>query len=81
MANDPEVYEDPSAFRPERFLGAQSALDPHEFVFGFGRRACPGPALASATSYAFISVCLAALNFAPAPEGAPGPDFFSGTVR
>ncbi|KAH9170063.1 cytochrome P450 oxidoreductase [Lactarius sanguifluus] len=55
IANDPEIYEDPGTFRPERFLGAQSALDPHAFVFGFGRRGCPGVALAGATVYAFMS--------------------------
>ncbi|KAH8985752.1 cytochrome P450 oxidoreductase [Lactarius hatsudake] len=81
IANDPEIYEDPGTFRPERFLGAQSALDPHAFVFGFGRRGCPGVALAGATVYAFMSAALAALNFAPGPEGAPSPEFISGTVR
>ncbi|KAI9451145.1 cytochrome P450 oxidoreductase [Lactarius psammicola] len=80
IANDPENYEDPGAFRPERFLGAQSVLDPHAFVFGFGRRGCPGVALAGATVYAFMSAALATLNFAPGPEGAPSPDFISGTV-
>ena len=82
IANDPENYEDPAAFRPERFLGAQSALDPHAYVFGFGRRGCPGIALAGATVYAFMSAALATLNFAPlGPEGMPSPEFISGTVR
>ncbi|KAH9051796.1 cytochrome P450 oxidoreductase [Lactarius vividus] len=80
IANDPEIYEDPGTFRPERFLGAQSALDPHAFVFGFGRRGCPGVALAGATVYAFMSAALATLKFAPGPEGAPSPEFISGTV-
>ncbi|KAI0261388.1 cytochrome P450 [Gloeopeniophorella convolvens] len=80
IANDPDIYEDPSAFLPERFLGADSALDPHEFVFGFGRRGCPGQALADASVYMFMSASLATLNFAPTPEGAPMPEFFSGTV-
>ncbi|KAI0296290.1 cytochrome P450 [Multifurca ochricompacta] len=80
IANDPEIYDDPSAFRPERFLGAQSALDPHTFVFGFGRRGCPGQALAGATVYAFMSASLATLKFEPAPECPPSPEFISGTV-
>ena len=62
-------------------MGAQSALDPHAFVFGFGRRGCPGVALAGATVYAFMSAALATLNFAPGPEGPPSPEFISGTVR
>ena len=40
--NDPEVYEDPEVFRPERFIrdGAldTSVRDPAAFVFGYGRR-------------------------------------------
>ena len=83
IANDPEIYDDPGAFRPERFLGAQgtSMLDPHAFVFGFGRRKCPGVVLADATIYAFMSAALATLSFAPGPDGPPSPDFISGTVR
>ena len=41
--HDPQAYESPDEFRPERFIGADGALDPGardpaDFVFGFGRR-------------------------------------------
>ena len=43
--HDPAVYEDPDAFRPERFIRDgkldPSVQDPGSFVFGFGRR-CVG---------------------------------------
>jgi cytochrome P450 len=42
ITRDEEMYPDPLEFRPERFLGPSPQVDPHKFVFGFGRRACPG---------------------------------------
>ena len=41
--HDPNIYEDPYEFRPERFirngrLDFSNAPDPATFVFGFGRR-------------------------------------------
>ena len=41
--HDPNVYEDPDEFRPERFirdgkLDFTAAPDPAAFIFGFGRR-------------------------------------------
>lgn len=41
MAHDPENYNDPFTFKPERFLeveGRMPELDSRNFVFGFGRR-------------------------------------------
>lgn len=48
MLFDPEVYYQPDAFIPERFLSRDGTThdptirDPHAIVFGFGRRMCPG---------------------------------------
>ena len=42
--HDPEIYENPDDFRPERFLkenkstDSDTIRDPFDFVFGFGRR-------------------------------------------
>lgn len=45
ILHDKDVYPEPSAFRPERFLDTQGHLrdlkpaeDPTEIAFGFGRR-------------------------------------------
>ncbi|OKL57715.1 hypothetical protein UA08_06907 [Talaromyces atroroseus] len=49
FTHDPNVYRDPSAFDPERFLATENHVpepDPHDFAFGFGRRICPGRLLA-----------------------------------
>lgn len=52
LSRDPVYYPNPSDFIPERFLLAddtgsgvtfnKSTLDPCQYVFGFGRRICPG---------------------------------------
>ena len=40
--HDPDTFEDPEKFAPERFLRDgkldTNARDPYDFVFGFGRR-------------------------------------------
>ena len=45
MSRDKVRYHDAEKFMPERFLKPEGALtddDPSDFVFGFGRRKCPG---------------------------------------
>ncbi|KAE8652315.1 cytochrome P450 81Q32 [Cucumis sativus] len=40
---DPKSWDDPTSFRPERFLGAGNELQTNKLIpFGVGRRACPG---------------------------------------
>lgn len=42
ISRDEEMYPDPLEFKPERFLGPSPQLNPRKFIFGFGRRGCPG---------------------------------------
>jgi hypothetical protein len=45
FTHDPAVYPDPMTFRPERFLETathKAEPDPRNFIFGYGRRICPG---------------------------------------
>lgn len=52
-------------FRPERFLeteGLNPEADPHKFVFGFGRRICPGRVLADQALFLNVSQSLAVFN-------------------
>ncbi|KAJ8590794.1 cytochrome P450 [Rhizopogon salebrosus TDB-379] len=62
IARDGGIYPDPLEFRPERFLGPSPQVDPHRFVFGFGRRACPGMYFAEASLYLNIACILAAFT-------------------
>ncbi|KIO27713.1 hypothetical protein M407DRAFT_232359 [Tulasnella calospora MUT 4182] len=42
ISRNPRHYSNPSNFDPERYLKPVPELDPREFTFGLGRRACPG---------------------------------------
>ncbi|KAG0700990.1 cytochrome P450 [Suillus ampliporus] len=45
ISRDPEVYPDPHAFKPQRWIDDQGRLKDdllRFFVYGFGRRVCPG---------------------------------------
>ncbi|CAI0567310.1 unnamed protein product [Linum tenue] len=46
MGRDPEVWEDPMAFNPERFVDITGSKEIKMMPFGVGRRMCPGYALA-----------------------------------
>ena len=46
ITRDEEMYPDPSTFDPNRHLGDNPQSDPFQYVFGFGRRLCPGRTLA-----------------------------------
>ncbi|KAH8666067.1 cytochrome P450 [Ilyonectria robusta] len=65
FTHDPEVYDEPMSFNPGRFLetdGHEPAPDPHKFVFGFGRRICPGRILADNALYLTIAQSLAVFS-------------------
>ncbi|KAG2152829.1 cytochrome P450 [Suillus clintonianus] len=53
ISRDPDVYPEPDAFKPQRWIDDQGNLreDLKFFTFGFGRRACPGQHLASRSMY------------------------------
>ncbi|KAG8947353.1 hypothetical protein FRC04_010801 [Tulasnella sp. 424] len=64
MSRNPAYFPDPTAFKPERHInnpgqpGPTPTLDPRHFVFGFGRRTCPGNELALHSSWMGVAAVL-----------------------
>ncbi|KAK5996404.1 Cytochrome P450 monooxygenase CLM2 [Cladobotryum mycophilum] len=46
LTHDPEIYQDPNSFAPERYMEPRNEADPRKWVYGYGRRVCPGRHLA-----------------------------------
>ncbi|KAH7886701.1 CyP450 monooxygenase [Phlebopus sp. FC_14] len=61
IGHDESNYEDPHTFNPSRFLTQEGKLndDNVHYVFGFGRRICPGRYLAEASLWIAIASVLA----------------------
>ncbi|EDR10167.1 uncharacterized protein LACBIDRAFT_248655 [Laccaria bicolor S238N-H82] len=73
ILHDPEVFEAPEEFKPERYLKDgqidPSVRDPVVAAFGFGRRMCPGRYLSDNSLYSIVSSVLAVYNInAPVDE-------------
>ncbi|KAI0768267.1 CyP450 monooxygenase [Trametes elegans] len=62
FSRDTRVYPDPERFNPERFLKDgqinTDVQDPNTFVFGYGRRVCPGRHFAEASLFIMIASVL-----------------------
>ncbi|KAL5639453.1 hypothetical protein ACGC1H_006825 [Rhizoctonia solani] len=65
MLRDPKVHQLPETFNPSRFVGSNAEPDPEDVVFGFGRRRCPGVAVAQTSVWLSIALTLAAFNVTP----------------
>ena len=72
-----DFYEDPSSFKPERFINGRGEFVPDEKVmyFGTGKRRCVGEILARPQMYLFAAAMLQAFKFIPA--GGKKPDHLS----
>jgi len=69
MLHDEDTYEDPMTFWPERFDGRFPDIkDPRSFVFGFGRRLCPGRHLAANSVFIAMACLLSTFDFSKARD-------------
>ncbi|EIM81953.1 cytochrome P450 [Stereum hirsutum FP-91666 SS1] len=86
ISHDPELFADPETFEPERFLNAKDPrLVDFNLPFGFGRRICPGQAVAMQSLFIVISRMLWAFDFNPALDESgksvyPDPDTSTSNV-
>ncbi|KIJ37977.1 hypothetical protein M422DRAFT_231385 [Sphaerobolus stellatus SS14] len=64
IAHDESKYRDPHTFNPSRFLTPEGKLndDNMQYIFGFGRRICPGRHLAEASMWIAVTSILAAFQ-------------------
>ncbi|KAI0373870.1 cytochrome P450 [Pilatotrama ljubarskyi] len=69
ILQDPEEYEQPEEFRPERFIRDgqldHSVRDPYAFAFGYGRRICAGRYLADDALFLTVASVLHVFNIGP----------------
>ncbi|KAJ2917333.1 hypothetical protein MD484_g3041, partial [Candolleomyces efflorescens] len=75
ILHDPELYQNPFIFDPERFIKDgkinKEVANPFSAAFGFGRRICPGRHISLDSIYAMISGTLALFDILP-PKDADG---------
>ncbi|KAM6498922.1 Cytochrome P450 [Amanita muscaria] len=64
ITRNEERYPEPELFRPERYFTEEGTLnkDTVSYVFGFGRRICPGRHLADTSVWLMIASVLATFN-------------------
>jgi cytochrome P450 len=65
FTHDPAVYHDPMSFRPERFINTpthKAEPDPRTWIFGYGRRICPGKLVADNALFVTVAQTLAVFD-------------------
>lgn len=74
ITRNEDTYPDPDSFNPERFLNLDGTLtdDTVSYVFGFGRRTCPGEHMADNVVWLMIVSVLATFNISKARDDETG---------
>ncbi|PPQ99417.1 hypothetical protein CVT24_005404 [Panaeolus cyanescens] len=64
ILNDESLFENPSAFNPDRYYKNPNTTKP-DTTFGYGRRVCPGRYFSDRNLFAMISAILAVFDILP----------------
>ncbi|CAE6539955.1 unnamed protein product [Rhizoctonia solani] len=68
MLRDPKYFPFPHIFNPSRFLKANPEPDPRKYIFGFGRRTCPGLHVANNGAWIMCAGLLSVFNISASPQ-------------
>jgi hypothetical protein len=77
ILHNPAHYPDPDAFNPDRFMPESTStlddvtkrkMDPRNYVFGFGRRGCPGQNLVDGSAWFLMATMVATLDMNKAKD-------------
>ncbi|KAG9311257.1 cytochrome P450 [Chiua virens] len=74
ILRDDTLFPDPHAFNPDRYMepavdeATERQRDPRAYIFGFGRRRCPGAHLVESSAWLLIVSMMATLDFGKAVD-------------
>lgn len=64
-STDPDAFDKPWEFQPERWLGESDKQHTHQFAFGYGARMCVASHLAHSLAYTVLLHLLAHFEIQP----------------
>ncbi|KAJ1302302.1 hypothetical protein OPQ81_001119 [Rhizoctonia solani] len=68
ILRDPNHFSSPHIFNPTRFLGPNPEPDPRKYIFGFGKRVCPGMHVANNGSWILCAGIMSVFDIRPSPH-------------
>jgi cytochrome P450 len=69
ICRDPEMFPEPEEFKPERYWNCTDRrMDPRNYVFGFGRRVCPGEHLVESSVWMLLATMMATMRISKARD-------------